>query len=507
MPREQRTATRKTAVNTTPLGQFKSGIVQSVQYQAVAPEKSSGQKLAEGVGLVAKVATKLTTDYATQENKERTLMESIRQEGLGRQYAGNELSRIREEASQIPTKQRRAFLEKEFNKVNQGLQKNEALDSTYYGTVIRKLSGSLENLATSWDTEILAGQQQENIRLLGGTLTDDFNEGVETQDLIQKANDSGRFTTRGDASKYVVSHISAMIKQNFQDDPTYNWKEAVDNNLLIKSKDGVVDFGKHPVYGKMIDELQSSLRTQAHSNYNNKKAALVAQKEETEAATVKILLDSTKPPGTALENLYANSRGYTVGELNKAKADINKFENTSFNLNNNPDLVFEFNNSIMEGTFNKDLLLRLKNELSLQDYEAILKSKSAFDKSMKIENVQFTMKYFNDQVGTGKNTAGQENPFNTFTKEGSTRRNDYVTGMNTYMAAYRTTGSLEDLTIEQINKWSDDILKRLLPTDDGNTKNSNGGATVINGVPYDANGRVIKRTAEEQNDANVARMF
>lgn len=503
MPREQRTATRKTAVNTTPVGQFKSGIVQSVQYQAVAPEKSSGQKLAEGVGLVAKVAQV----YGQSEIEKADKRTQIEQRAKGN-FEGKEAAReiyLDILDKKIPLEERGQYYFDAITARNKGL-------GDVHSSYLESYMGALGNRTGMYqdinDKEIMTRKKQESLRYFRGLFSDESQLGTSPHELLQLIRDSDQLgLSYNEAAKFYVSEVAAMIKQNFQDDPTYNWKADVDSKLLIKSADRTVDFGKHPVYGKMIDELQSTLRTQAHSNYNNKKAALVSQKKETEAATVKILLDPTKPPGTALENLYANSGGYTVGELNKAKADINKFENTSFNLNNNPDLVFEFNNSIMEGTFNKDLLLRLKNELSLQDYEAILKSKGDFDKSMKIENVQFTMKYFNDQVGTGKNTAGQENPFNTFTKEGSARRNDYVTGMNTYMAAYRTTGSLEDLTIEQINKWSDDILKRLLPTDDGNTKNSNEGATVINGVPYDANGRVIKRTAEEQNDENVAGMF
>ena len=57
MPREQRTSLNKTAVNEVPLGEFKSGVTKTVNMPTVAPTKSLGQSLAEGLNMVTKAAT------------------------------------------------------------------------------------------------------------------------------------------------------------------------------------------------------------------------------------------------------------------------------------------------------------------------------------------------------------------------------------------------------------------------------------------------------------------
>ena len=399
MPREQRTATRKTAVNTTPLGQFKSGIVQSVQYQAVAPEKSSGQKLAEGVGLVAKVATKLTTDYATQENKERTLMESIRQEGLGRQYAGNELSRIREEASQLPKKQRRPFLEQEFNKVNQGLQKNEALDSTYYGTVIRKLSGSLETLATSWDTEILAGQQQENVRLLGGTLSDDFNEGVDMHALLEKGYNSGRFKSRSDSSIFVFSQVASIIEQRIDADKdgTYNVAEDVKKYLSIKSADGIVDFEKTPKYKVIIDKLEAKQVAHTTSLIKKQKDYSAEVGNEVMVEAMQLVLgegagaDETQLAEQLLED---NRKHLTAKQRGALVKQFRSLTQTGFQEVSDADTFLDARASASNGDLSSVDILKLSTSLTKEDVVkvqtlalAYTKNKTSAQGSTYINNV------------------------------------------------------------------------------------------------------------------------
>lgn len=399
MPREQRTATRKTAVNTTPAGQFKSGIVQSVQYQTVAPEKSSGQKLAEGVGLVAKAATKLTTDYVTQENKERTLMESIKQEGLGSQAAGIHLSRIRKEADEIPLKQKRAFLEQEFNKVNQGLQKNEAMDSTYYGTVIRKLSGSLESLATSWDTEILAGQQQENVRLLGGTLSDDFNEGVDMHALLEKGYNSGRFKSRSDSSIFVFSQVAAIIEQRIGSDKdgTYNVAEDVKKYLSIKSADGIVDFEKTPKYKVIIDKLEA--KQVAHTTSLIKKQKDYSAKVGNEAMVEALQLVLAEGAGAdetqrAEQLLEDNRKHLTAKQRGALVKQFRSLTQTGFQEVSDADAFLDARASASNGDLSNVDILKLSTSLTKEDVVkvqtlalAYTKNKTSAQGSTYINNV------------------------------------------------------------------------------------------------------------------------
>ena len=462
MPREQRTATRKTAVNTTPLGQFKSGIVQSVQYQAVAPEKSSGQKLAEGVGLVAKVATKLTTDYATQENKERTLMESIRQEGLGRQYAGNELSRIREEASQIPTKQRRAFLEQEFNKVNQGLQKNEALDSTYYGTVIRKLSGSLEDLATSWDTEILAGQQQENVRLLGGTLSDDFNEGVDMHALLEKGYNSGRFKSRSDSSIYVFSQVASIIEQRIDADKdgTYNVAEDVKKYLSIKSADGIVDFEKTPKYKVIIDKLEA--KQVAHTTSLIKKQKDYSAKVGNEAMVEALQLVLGEGAGAdetqlAEQLLEDNRKHITAKQRGALVKQFRSLTQTGFQEVSDADAFLDARASASNGDLSSVDILKLSTSLTKEDVVkvqtlalAYTRNKTSAQGSTYINNVSrirsTTKAILNktDAVGNLLDPKGGPNRVRVFQDDFTMAVEEYLELNNVQVVPYSVLKTLRD---------------------------------------------------------------
>jgi len=184
-----------------------------------------------------------------------------------------------------------------------------------------------------------------------------------------------------------------------------------------------------------------------------------------------------------------------VGELNKAKAEINKFENTSFSLNDNPDLVFDFKNSIIAGDFNRLDLFEAKRELSKEDYTTLLNFKIAQDKAIKSESVSQAQKYYKEQVATGKYMAGQEAMF-AFTAEGAQQKSRYVTLMQSRLQGFLATEGWEALDVAQISKWSTEVVKIVVPSEGktgGTPESATGGTTgssklMPDGFWYDANG-------------------
>ena len=490
MPREQRTATRKTAVNTTPAGQFKSGIVQSVQYQAVASEKSSGQKLAEGVGLVAKVAQV----YGQSEIEKADKRTQIEQRAKGN-FEGKEAAReiyLDILDKKIPLEERGQYYFDAITARNKGLGDVHSSYLESYMGALGSRTGMYQDIN---DEDIMTRKKQESLRYFRDLFSDESQLGTSPHDLLQLIRDSDQLgLSYNESAKFYVSEVAAMIKQNFQEDPNYNWKADVDSKLLIKSADGTVDFGKHPVYGKVIDELQSTLRTQARSNYTNNKATLVAKKRETQSTVLEMSLNF-KSPGETLTYLQNNSEGFTVAEYNAEVAALTKFMGTSFNKVNNPDLVYDLKNSIIDGTFNRENLFEAKRELSESDYTAVLKAKSSFDKAIKSESVSQAQKYYNDQVATGKYIAGQEAMF-TFTKEGAQQKKRYVELMQSRLQGFLTTEGWEALDVAQISKWSAEVVKIVVPSEGkgvGTPEVPKGGSTgpsklMPDGFWYDGNG-------------------
>ena len=298
MPREQRVALKKTAVEKRELGDLTYKPSGTVALPTVTPEKSMGQSLAEGIGLAAKGLTV----FAEGKSKERRKMEAIRQEGLGASDAGQFAAEKIKEANNLPLREvlpdgttknpRREFLMKSLTEYNESMKVNKEIHPSYYEKALRKASSIFEANAQAWDKKIIEDSLGQARNKLRNVLIMDLESGGSTHELLRKARDSQRFDTRAESTKFALTTIAATIEENIQNDKlgTYDAQADIDKYLKIKSEDGVVDFATDPKYKEIIDNLESDVKAHAAALLQKSKDYAKAKKDEITGQAMQLVL-------------------------------------------------------------------------------------------------------------------------------------------------------------------------------------------------------------------------
>ena len=324
MPREQRVALKKTAVEKRELGDLSYKASGTVNMPKVEPAKSSGQALAEGIGLAAKGITY----FAEGKSKERRKMEAIRQEGLGSSDAGQFAAEKIKEANNLPLREvlpdgttknpRREFLMKSLTEYNESMKSNKEIHPAYYEKALRKASTIFEANAQGWDKKLI----QDNLEVSRDRLRDvmrlDFTNGASTHELMQKAFDSQRFDTRAESTEFTLKTIAAIIEENIQNDKTgtYNAQADIDVFLKIKSQDGVVDFATDPKYKEIIDNLEKDQKAHAADLLKQSKDFAKKKKDEITGLAMQLVLADNAGPDALrqAEKLLETNANYFSGK-------------------------------------------------------------------------------------------------------------------------------------------------------------------------------------------------
>jgi hypothetical protein len=384
MPREQRVQLNKSGVVETPLGEIKSGVTGTVNFEREVQAKSLGQSLAEGLNM----ATKAVTTFAEAKNKEIREMEGIKQEGLGKKSAGEFTTQVVKDVADMPLTvineedgttshpRRKAMMDK-LNEFNQGMQANDSIHPAYYQAAMSKAGRILEGYATGWDNDIINNTLAERQRELGGTLRDNiFSEGMSTHEALAKSMKSHRFDTREENTTFVLSLIAADIEEKIQSDKDGTYDSAADiaKYLKIKSADKVEDFAKDPKYKEIIDKLEA--QQVAHSSSLIKKQTEYSKKlaESATAAAMDMVLkpgatpeDRVRAEGI-LEGASKHMSGKARGSMVKLMRDL---EQTGYASTSDPTVLFKAKQLATEGNMTFNEILKLKTNLTADDVKEV----------------------------------------------------------------------------------------------------------------------------------------
>lgn len=386
MPREQRTALKKTAVEETPRGVLESKLVGRVNMPVVAPTKTLGQSLAEGLGMAAKGAASIVQTGLEEDAK----IESIKQKAAGITAGKSEALRILDDMPDTIRDPQEAFkyLSEQMNtSINNLGTNNEKVHSSYLEAFT---TSGMNRLATKHE-EFLKIAEADKLRLINIDANNLINEtgfvpGTKGLSVYKDYQKLFPTLSRGDIGKNYVAATSAIIKQRAQDDPNFDWQGAVDNLLKLETRDGV-SFATHKIYGKTIDTLESSLNT------------LVTARDTATKAEAKAAIDNQV--NQHMYNLVVGKP--TIADVAEAQEWLE--EQTNLGLSTEKfskvatalDAVLErqgfasvsktqtyqlFKSSALNGKLNYDVLNYNASSLSRDDYLEIMAVQSKFDADM-----------------------------------------------------------------------------------------------------------------------------
>jgi hypothetical protein len=450
MPREQRTSLNKTAVNEVPLGEFKSGVTKTVNMPTVAPTKSLGQSLAEGLNMVTKAATVYGQGEIDKDAKARSIEMRAKGNYAGKQEARRLYIEIRDK--KIPIEQRGKFYFDGITAFNASLGDVHA---GYLEGAMSAVGSRVGQYQDINDKEMTDRVDEETARNFNALFRTEVSLGATPHELLKLTRDSKMGISYDDSAKYYVINRAAIIEQNFQDDPTYDWKTAIKNELRITSADKTVDFAKHPVYGVLIDNLEDTLKVQAKSNYTSNKAAAAESKRIGQEKILEMLLDDKVDNRDVLKYHQANKKGWTSKDWKEQEKSIKLFHGNGFSDINNTAYVATVKSWIVDDNYTDTKLFEDLADKSFTEaeYKEIIAFKMKHDKETQTVKASLAKQFFKAQMSTGKHAAGME-PMFTFVKEGAERKQRYVEIMNMHLQSFVSDKGWDELTTDQITKWS-----------------------------------------------------
>lgn len=385
MPRAQRTQLKKTEVLETPTGAFESKPVGTVDMPFVVPQKTLGQSLAEGLG----VATKGAAAILQEDIDEKSRVTAIRQKAYGMTDAKEKALAIidRKPKDISNATELFDFYKTEWNKSVKELSEADEVHSSYleaFNTVgLRYLADDHEKLLeVERDNKVLKSNQAA-ATLISESLADPSITGSALYEDIKQYY-TGSLKNLKEIGEHYVSHVTAIIKQNAQDNPAFDWDTAIKEKLEITTKDGI-DFAKHPVYGKSIDTLRTSLTT---LNKSRVKAAEDAQKEQDTLFVNENmhLLTLGKPTAaevatlsTALQDPNIQKRLGTERYSKLINTLDSYLDQRGFGSVSRPDVYNAFLVSAKKGELDTALLAFNKSQLTQADYLRVLGEASKYD--------------------------------------------------------------------------------------------------------------------------------
>lgn len=399
MPREQRTGLKKTAVEETTKGVFESKPVGTVDMPVVSPQKTSGQALAEGIGLVAKgLATFVKADI-----DDKAKVTNIRQ----RAYGGMEgRSAANDIIANLPSTKRDAlgneiamtaddvfkyFREQSNARIAALSEGNEAVHEEY----LRSFATTTNSLLADEHEKFLAtdranAENRDNLAA-GELLINSMSIGQEDGATLQenyKTFYAGKKVDNATIGKNYVVGVSAFIKEQAQKNENYDWHGAIEQYLKITTKDGV-NYADHPTYGKLIDQLESSLTTL------NKARATAANQEaikQENAFTNNAILDlsignaSHERISQIREELDIRKDSMSTEKFSKVTNALSAvLDRQGFGRVSDSKILSIFKDQAERGELNYNLIEYNKHKISNDDYLAVLNTQAKYERDYEDE--------------------------------------------------------------------------------------------------------------------------
>jgi len=396
MPREQRVELNKGSPIEVEAGTFKSKPSGSVSMPYVAPKKSPGQALAEGVGMAAKALAKIGQASADEKGKRHSI--SQRNKGI---LAGRTKAGVLIDSAKTLLREGKITLDKdpeqknklsigewyalEIGKANDKLGEADGIHSSYLEGFLSTLGYNLSGAQASNEKLISDKKDEQALIETKAGMLQQYEQGIDGATIYDELQQTSALNmTKSQYGKLYVSTFAAVIKQKAQDNPLYDGFAAIKRTLSIITKKDGIDFATHPEYGPMIDTLVSSLttlnkarataaddaKTEVENNWVNSSvwALVVGNPTLEQISTIKGELESMTETGIGTEKFSK------VAIALDAVLDRQGFASVS-----NPEAFYALTAAAKKGNLNHSMLQLNKSAISRKDYLSILKDQAKYE--------------------------------------------------------------------------------------------------------------------------------
>lgn len=424
----------------TQQGKLASTVTQASATPVIAPAPSSGQRLAQALGVGVTGATAIYGKVVEDENIKEAAYQTIEGSAAGIRYAQDVITKARE----LPLDQQSTYIR---GKMEIGL--NEIKGKNVSKSYLSAYMNSFANNTNEFDAkanETIYLQQKEETKLKTasmivqqriaplGDITDKDGKVIGKQtkedqheDILNKimaANDMDR----AKAGELYVESMGGYIKQQAENNPNYDWQAAINTELKILSKDKAVNYATHPTYGKLIDTLESHLTTLTTAR------AAIAEKERTkeQVTNTNALMAELYQDGVSAEtigkiktHMYQNPDKFTVEQYKTINTAIkDAYDDSGYAKTSNPKF---FNTLLSQATLGKiglDTLPFYRNNLTKSEYNHIATSMIAHSKD-KTDVVKATNKQaISDLESSAVGILSQQDPVSKMLTPDSAKKVD-----------------------------------------------------------------------------------
>jgi len=408
MPREQRTQLNKRRGTEVPLGKYGSGRTQTVNMPAVAPVKSDGAKLAEAFGMAAQAAGKIVSIEQDKTQKRKAIFDAVEGKGVG----NAEAQRLIKEANDLPLEQRNQHIQQGMSNWLENYRGADTTDAFLRGG-LQGFTGATDKFEASNNNALLKIQENKLMTATISSLkTDVLNNETHANmiDTIKTVNDVGN----AQAGEIYVKTVAAIIKEEAQTDPNYDWQEAVNTRLKVITKDGV-DYASHPTYGSMIDGLESSLTTLATA----RTTAMTKANKQVAVNTSKSILatlyrDDVTPEELvqAQEDITNNQEMFTLTQFKTLETALdNAKDETGYAHTSNPELFSKAKVLASTGKLSTEALNMWKSTLTKSEYNQVFASAVKHEEEIQDTGISLLKNGINDLEKAGRRQVAEINEF------------------------------------------------------------------------------------------------
>lgn len=466
MPREQRTNLKKTAGTEVPLGEFKSGVSGSVEMPVVSPVKSTGQALAEGLGLAAKGLATIGQSKIEASDKRKAISQRAKGTLAGRTEAYRLIAEAKE--NEVALDALGENYAKGIGNANATLGQADNINPDYFSSYMTTLGNVLASEQAGNEKILLAKQVEQDAEEMNAQILQDFETGTDGTISYTNLQDSHLNMTNAEYGKFYVSRVAAIIKQKHQDDPTYDTEAAINKHLAITTKDGV-KFAEHPVYGKMIDTLETSIST---TNKARLTAADDAERDRinnwTNESVLLLSLGNPTPGQIAAiseELQAATTEGVATEKFSKVANALSVYmDRGGFGKNSDPATLNAFRRQALQGNLNQELLNYNKHKINRKDYSSVLSIQTTYDNDYKDATKRQAIEGVNAARKSGRGLVANINQFGMIMgdQKAKARVFEYDQQFEFYLQSYMANNNNERPPADVVFKKAQEIATGIL---------------------------------------------
>lgn len=459
MPRESRVQLNKQAIERTELGTLDYKATTPVDMPTITPLKSSGQSLAEGIGIIAKEGVKIMKSEADL----RGQREAVMQRSKGNVAGLTEAKRIISEAQKLPIADRRDFMFQQMENYRLSLNNTDALHADYFDQALRVVGNELGKAYDNDLKDLQREQDTANELALVSLVNTDLEamqmggeiKGVNLVKMMQ-VSPTGEQLGKAKTGELYVRIVGQNILEAVQNDPTFDYKTAINQAFNIEPTPGV-NYQTHPVYGQMIRTIEGQIDTIRDKQYSDVKKYYENKKTESDRGLTTFAAEGDVVGGLAY--LEANKQFYTLSQYNSTKAAIKASTLNEFDQAEGDAATYAQQlNSISDGTFTLQKLLTQKSSLTKTQYDSVIKAYIEHGEAATTTAVATAKDTFKNLLTVGKGNArggsifGAAGPESVrkvkyYTQEMIRRRNEFVTNYG-----------WKNLTSDIVNQWDQETM-------------------------------------------------